>query len=97
MMLSRGNVFVLLWCTKTGNPKIGTILHWLLPDVHIFHIHPSLVVRDYFTVVLSILKLNYTDHVKSHFLLNQHFHGYKYLIVSTWHPVDTMDFASLRQ
>ena len=30
-------------CTKTQSPKIGTVLHWQPPDVHIFHTDPSLV------------------------------------------------------
>ena len=43
------NVHVCLECTKTRSPEIGTVSHWRLPDVDIFHTDPSL---------LSTLKLH---------------------------------------
>ena len=28
---------------KTHSPRIGAVLHWRPPDVHIFHIDPFLI------------------------------------------------------
>ena len=43
MMSCIGNVQVCLGCTKTRSPRIGTVLHWQPPDVHIFDTDPSLI------------------------------------------------------
>ena len=42
-MSLRGNTHVWLGGTKTRSPRIGTVLHWQLPDVHIFSTHPPLI------------------------------------------------------
>ena len=45
-MSLRRYVYFWLGCTKTQSPKIGAILHWRPPDVHIFHIDPSLEITN---------------------------------------------------
>ena len=40
-MLLKENMFG--WCTKIRNPGIGLVLHWQLPDVHIFGTNPLLL------------------------------------------------------
>ena len=39
------NVHVWLGCTKMRNAGIDTVLHWRLPDVHIFDTDPSLICK----------------------------------------------------
>ena len=49
-MSLRGNVHVRLGCTKPQSPRIGTVLHWRPPDVHIFHqteVLPTLIQCDF--------------------------------------------------
>ena len=38
-----GNVHVWLGCSKMWSPKIGAVLDWQPPDVHIFGTDPSLI------------------------------------------------------
>ena len=47
VMSLRRNVYVWLGCTKTQSSKIGVVLHWQPPDVHIFHTDPSLEITNF--------------------------------------------------
>ena len=47
-------VHVCLGCTNMRSPEIGTVLHWRLPDVHIFHTDPSLVCCVYKQTIVNL-------------------------------------------